>query len=798
MPEAQATDVMVSYSNPLSTEGVPDEELAPGHAIVSADGDGPQDGAMMRSSSARRSTKGGDRAKMNRMLQQSVFGVSTVDMGGGEHSHEEALKKEWCGLVHPDTPTKAVYDMIQLLIMLYLAWVLPTRLALNKTATGWAVVGDLVVDASVYVDIIMNMKTYEYDSKTRQLITDRRQIKKSYMKSWFFIDFFSVVPVDQVLLLIGNLIIDNTSSDEWVTIGFVILDWSLTARMLRLLRLLRLVKIKKLMNVDRAISYLMQLLSPFDITRLTLEFYFRMFFLLVIMLGGSHFLGCFWLMVGRYNVLHQPIPAGWMVKAYAQWSCNYDSIHMRPEIVQVEEVFNGNGTSSGVATSTANTTLFQDWMDGTVEHECPIDINRTRDFVACIGNGFDQLAWNKIHGHSCQTACAPIPHDAPHNVDCDWIRNAQTTDGGSGDDDYIGAAESNQYLASFYFALVTISTVGYGDISPSTPLEKRFVIGAIVVGAFMYAYIIGDFSNLIVNMGREKANFDAKMRSINGMLGYIGAPDTLRSKVTDFYEYKFANKEGPKEIFNELPQSLQDELLMARWEQKLQKVPFFQGVAHRHMAELCHHMRTMAFAPSCYIMEKGTEEDTLLILSKGVAKSVGDDETEFETGAFWGELQFLGLETTRTLTVQARLFCEVAVLAPNDIEHVLDGADALRHRLQSYGKMRKTIEDKMQSGEEFDMEALMADLDAKYKEELEEEGQNTTSGKVAPQRDKPGSQGAAPTVRGDGVAMQRGLRELSAKVDKKMATVSNRMDSLEGKLDKIISLLQQAPAGRRA
>jgi hypothetical protein len=31
-----------------------------------------------------------------------------------------------------------------------------------------------------------------------------------------------------------------------------------------------------------------------------------------------------------------------------------------------------------------------------------------------------------------------------------------------------------------------------------------------------------------------------------------------------------------------------------------------------------------------------------------------------------------------------------------------------------------------------------------------------------------------------------------------MATVSNRMDSLEGKLDKIISLLQQAPAGRRA
>jgi hypothetical protein len=58
----------------------------------------------------------------------------------------------------------------------------------------------------------------------------------------------------------------------------------------------------------------------------------------------------------------------------------------------------------------------------------------------------------------------------------------------------------------------------------------------------------------------------------------------------------------------------------------------------------------------CCPTEMGEWHDELLILSKGTAKSTGKDgsHTTFEAGAFWGEMEFLGLRQQRTLTVVKR------------------------------------------------------------------------------------------------------------------------------------------------
>ena len=53
-------------------------------------------------------------------------------------------------------------------------------------------------------------------------------------------------------------------------------------------------------------------------TKLQITFYFRVFFLVMIIVSSGHFLGCIWLMLGRFNVLQIQNPCGWMVSAYAQ------------------------------------------------------------------------------------------------------------------------------------------------------------------------------------------------------------------------------------------------------------------------------------------------------------------------------------------------------------------------------------------------------------------------------------------------------------------------------------------------
>ena len=353
-------------------------------------------------------------ASMSKLLSRAVFGDAAGEEGE-ELTAEQELKREFFGLLHPDTPIRAAYDMLQVFIMLYLAYVLPKRLAFDKQATGAiAVFLDPLIDFSVYFDIYLNRHMYSYDSKTQKLITDRERIKKDYMSGWFFIDFFSVFPLDHCLLVAGVIMVDNAESDAVLMWGFRLQGWSVMARMLRLLRLVRLAKLKQLLQADKMVHRIYSVVKKAGFTKLQVAFYFRVAFLVASILAAAHFLGCLWLLIGRRAVIHRENPVGWMVTLYGQ----------------------------------------DDGAGG-------ISINKTKDFIMCIGReSFDQEKYNSHHGSSCnKRMCAPIPESNPYDVDCGWIISKNEV-GGTGDDNGVGAAESTQYLSAFYFALVTVATVG--------------------------------------------------------------------------------------------------------------------------------------------------------------------------------------------------------------------------------------------------------------------------------------------------------------------------------------------------
>ena len=51
--------------------------------------------------------------------------------------------------------------------------------------------------------------------------------------------------------------------------------------------------------------------SSQGVSKLQISFYFRVFFLVALIMASGHFLGCIWLMLGRHNVLQQINPEGW-------------------------------------------------------------------------------------------------------------------------------------------------------------------------------------------------------------------------------------------------------------------------------------------------------------------------------------------------------------------------------------------------------------------------------------------------------------------------------------------------------
>ena len=65
---------------------------------------------------------------------------------------------------------------------------------------------------------------------------------------------------------------------------------------------------------------------------------------------------------------------------------------------------------------------------------------------------------------------------------------------------------------------MTMTTIGYGDIVPSTLVERIFVSFAMLVGAFVYGYIIGAVSNVISTKNAKKNDFYKLMGELNSFL----------------------------------------------------------------------------------------------------------------------------------------------------------------------------------------------------------------------------------------------------------------------------------------
>ena len=62
-----------------------------------------------------------------------------------------------------------------------------------------------------------------------------------------------------------------------------------------------------------------------------------------------------------------------------------------------------------------------------------------------------------------------------------WIWQAQIQD----------SPVMEQYIVSLNFALTTMTTVGYGDVSPNTQNEMLYGIVAMLVACGVFAYMVG-------------------------------------------------------------------------------------------------------------------------------------------------------------------------------------------------------------------------------------------------------------------------------------------------------------------
>ena len=135
------------------------------------------------------------------------------------------------------------------------------------------------------------------------------------------------------------------------------------------------------------------------------------------------------------------------------------------------------------------------------------------------------------------------------------------------------------YLASLYFIIATITSVGYGDITCVSFEETCFQIILLSIGLVAYSWIISTVGDYVKNLSRATLNYNRDMTKLEEIrVQYPNMPYKLYNKIQQHIQriLKQSKKYEYNILVNSLPYYLQNSLLFQIHKNEIDRFTFFK------------------------------------------------------------------------------------------------------------------------------------------------------------------------------------------------------------------------------
>jgi hypothetical protein len=238
-----------------------------------------------------------------------------------------------------------------------------------------------------------------------------------------------------------------------------------------------------------------------------------------------------------------------------------------------------------------------------------------------------------------------------------------------------------------------MTTIGYGDITPHTDNEYVFVTIIMLLGATMYAYIIGNIASIVSNIDNLKNEHEGRKESILLYLRQNHTSGHLMSKITNYYNYIWKNKKGvnEKEMFENLPQQLKLELMLHLSKDLLNKVNLFKSSSKGLQEELLSRMELNSYPPEVTLSYRSTFSNGIYFISKGSLSVLDKDEntekTVLKTGEYFGIVPMI-LGEPPGGTIITKEYCEMFFLPRKSFNELKESTQEFRELLKEISKKK--------------------------------------------------------------------------------------------------------------
>lgn len=192
------------------------------------------------------------------------------------------------------------------------------------------------------------------------------------------------------------------------------------------------------------------------------------------------------------------------------------------------------------------------------------------------------------------------------------------------------------YIRAFHFSLTTLSTVGYGDISPATELETIWELCVVLVGACFLAALIGAFgAYLQQNDTTGQNSFYAKIERVKQYMRFRNIPPEIQNSILFFHHCRWEASQtlNERETLSLLPQPLQLDISFAVMEKVIHRVPILESLPIIIQKRIAHALRPQVYAPRDNPIVYSVGDigwDLFFIASGFVSVTLPDDATELD------------------------------------------------------------------------------------------------------------------------------------------------------------------------
>ncbi|XP_037031738.1 potassium voltage-gated channel subfamily H member 8 isoform X6 [Bradysia coprophila] len=195
---------------------------------------------------------------------------------------KERIRQKTAGhwVIHPCSSFRFYWDLCMLLLLVANLIILPVAISFfnDDLSTRW-IAFNCMSDTIFLIDIVVNFRTgIMQQDNAEQVILDPKLIAQNYLKTWFFLDLISSIPLDYIFLIFNNK--DFSDSFQILHAG----------RALRILRLAKLLSLVRLLRLSRLVRYVSQWEEVYFLNMASV--FMRIFNLICMMLLIGHWSGC--------------------------------------------------------------------------------------------------------------------------------------------------------------------------------------------------------------------------------------------------------------------------------------------------------------------------------------------------------------------------------------------------------------------------------------------------------------------------------------------------------------------------